>query len=96
MAPGEDLIWHYFYFHQKILNGEAIDVFNNGQHSRDFTYIDDIVEGVVVNVVLIKLLRLSLTGTDKILTQQQVLHHIRLYNIGNNIPVELLSIYRSH
>ncbi|MPQ96314.1 NAD-dependent epimerase/dehydratase family protein, partial [Thioclava sp. JE_KL1] len=37
----------YFSFTKKILAGEAIDVFNNGQMERDFTYIDDIVEGVV-------------------------------------------------
>ena len=36
-----------FNFTRKIIAGEAIDVYNNGQHSRDFTYIDDIVEGVV-------------------------------------------------
>ena len=36
-----------FIFTQKILAGERIDVFNNGRHKRDFTYIDDIVEGVV-------------------------------------------------
>ena len=36
-----------FLFTSKILAGEPIDVFNNGEHARDFTYIDDIVEGVV-------------------------------------------------
>ena len=35
-----------FIFTKKILNGEEIDVFNKGQHKRDFTYIDDIVEGI--------------------------------------------------
>jgi len=34
-------------FAGRILRGEAIDVFNHGHHSRDFTYIDDIVEGVI-------------------------------------------------
>ena len=37
----------YFSFTKKILNGETIDVFNNGEMQRDFTYIDDIVEGIV-------------------------------------------------
>lgn len=37
----------YWTFTKKILAGETIDVFNNGHHARDFTYIDDIVEGVV-------------------------------------------------
>ena len=36
-----------FIFVKKILAGEAIDVFNYGDHERDFTYIDDIVEGVL-------------------------------------------------
>ncbi|WP_028454050.1 NAD-dependent epimerase [Chitinilyticum litopenaei] len=37
----------YFSFAQKIMRGETIDVFNHGQMRRDFTYIDDIVEGIV-------------------------------------------------
>ena len=36
-----------FMFTDKIFKGEPIDVFNQGKHQRDFTYIDDIVEGVV-------------------------------------------------
>jgi UDP-glucuronate 4-epimerase len=36
-----------FIFTRKILAGEPIDVFNHGNHARDFTYIDDIVEGVL-------------------------------------------------
>jgi len=36
-----------FLFTKKILDGEAIDVFNNGNHKRDFTYIDDVVEGIL-------------------------------------------------
>src|SRR5678810_427000 len=36
-----------FLFTKNILAGKPIDVFNNGRHSRDFTYIDDIVEGVI-------------------------------------------------
>lgn len=37
----------YFSFVKKIISGESITIFNKGQHQRDFTYIDDIVEGVV-------------------------------------------------
>ena len=36
-----------FIFSQKILAGEPIDIFNYGKHSRDFTYIDDIIEGIL-------------------------------------------------
>jgi UDP-glucuronate 4-epimerase len=77
-----------FIFTRKILNGEPIDVFNNGQHKRDFTYIDDIVEGVV---------RVS----DNVATSNPDWDSdnpdpatskapYRLYNIGNNSPVELM------
>jgi UDP-glucuronate 4-epimerase len=37
----------YFSFTQKILRGEAIEVYGNGQMARDFTYIDDIVDGII-------------------------------------------------
>jgi UDP-glucuronate 4-epimerase len=77
-----------FIFTRKILNGEAIDVFNEGKHKRDFTYIDDIVEGVV---------RVS----DNVATSNPEWNSdkpdpatskapYRLYNIGNNSPVELM------
>ena len=38
----------YFSFTRKIMNGEPITVFNNGEMERDFTYIDDIVEGILL------------------------------------------------
>lgn len=38
-------------FTQKILNGESIDVYNNGDLKRDFTYIDDIVDGVIASII---------------------------------------------
>ena len=36
-----------FKFTKNILSGEPIDVFNHGKHTRDFTYIDDIVDGII-------------------------------------------------
>ena len=77
-----------FLFTRKILAGEPIDVFNNGNHARDFTYIDDIVEGVV-------------RTSDRIAAPDPAwdsnrpspassLAPYRLYNIGNNRPVELM------
>jgi len=77
-----------FLFTRKILAGEPIDVFNFGQHARDFTYIDDIVEGVIRTL-------------DKVATPNPEWNGIepdpgtsaapyRLYNIGNNNPVELM------
>ncbi|MGE0062347.1 MAG: NAD-dependent epimerase [Xanthobacteraceae bacterium] len=77
-----------FIFTRKILAGEPIDVFNNGDHSRDFTYIDDIVEGVV-------------RCCDRVATPEPHWRGdapdpatsaapYRLYNIGNHTPVPLL------
>ena len=75
-------------FTKSILAGEKIQVFNYGKHRRDFTYIDDIVEGVI-----------------HVLDQPAIPNQIwdsshpdpasssapwRIYNIGNNSPVELL------
>ena len=43
----EEIRYGFVQIYKKILNGEPIDVFNNGKHTRDFTYIDDIVDGVI-------------------------------------------------
>ena len=75
-------------FAQKMLAGQPIDVFNGGHHRRDFTYIDDIVEGVV-------------RACDHVATPDPVWDSAapdpatsrapyRIYNIGNQSPVELL------
>ncbi|MEM7217529.1 MAG: NAD-dependent epimerase/dehydratase family protein [Pseudomonadota bacterium] len=77
-----------FLFTRRILNGETIDVFNEGHHKRDFTYVDDIVEGV-------------LRVHDRPATADASFSALapkpntadapyRLYNIGSNRPVGLL------
>lgn len=77
-----------FLFTRKILAGEPIEVFNNGDHSRDFTYIDDIVNGVI-------------RVTDRIATPNKEwssdspdpgtsMVPYQLYNIGNHQPVALM------
>lgn len=78
-----------FLFTQKILAAEPIDVFNNGNHSRDFTYIDDIVEGVVrtLDTVAEANAEWSSDAPDPGTSSAPY----RLYNIGNNNPVELMS-----
>ena len=73
----------YFKFTKAILNREPIDVYNKGEMKRDFTYIDDIVEGVIR--VLDKVPRNQ--SNKKSLTTAP---H-KLYNIGNNSPVTLES-----
>jgi UDP-glucuronate 4-epimerase len=77
-----------FLFTRKILAGEPIDVFNNGDHSRDFTYIDDIVEGVVR--VLDKIPNVDLKWNSNNPDPASSSAPYRLFNIGNNQPVELM------
>ena len=77
-----------FLFTKKILAGEAIDVFNNGQHSRDFTYIDDIVKGVVRVVDHNAGPQTDWNGDNP--DPGTSLAPYKLYNIGNHRPVELM------
>ena len=77
-----------FLFTRKILAGEAIDVFNHGHHTRDFTYIDDIVEGVIHSLD-------HVPGPDPrhdpmAPTPATSSAPYRVYNIGNHQPVQLL------
>ncbi|MCG8558784.1 MAG: NAD-dependent epimerase [Hyphomicrobiales bacterium] len=77
-----------FLFTKKILAGEPIDVFNNGNHARDFTYIDDIVEGVVRTVDTVARANPDWDGDAPDAATSAAPY--RLYNIGNNNPVELM------
>ena len=76
-----------FLFTRKILAGEPIDVFNHGQHTRDFTYIDDIVEGVVRTLDRVPG---PDAGFDPLApTPASSAAPYRVYNIGNHTPVKL-------
>lgn len=70
----------YYSFTKAILDGHPIDVFNHGQLQRNFTYIDDITEGVV-------------RVLDKPAIPEVAAHDAphRIFNIGNHDPVSLLS-----
>lgn len=77
-----------FLFTRKILAGEPIDVFNHGHHTRDFTYVDDIVEGVIRTLDRVP-------GPDPrhdplAPTPASSAAPYRVYNIGNHQPVQLL------
>ena len=78
----------YYSFTQKILAGEPIDIFNNGNHQRDFTYIDDIIEGVVR--VLDRVPEPDPDWSGDAPDSATSTAPYRLYNIGNNEPVELM------
>lgn len=71
----------YFSFTKKILNGEAIDIYNNGEMKRDFTYIDDIIEGITCVMDKIPEAHSSDDNNAKA--------PYKIYNIGNNQPVSL-------
>ena len=79
----------YFKFTQAIQAGRAIDVYNHGQMQRDFTYIDDIVEGVVRT-----LHRPPTAPPTDPLTPANSQARLRIYNIGNHQPVELMTMIR--
>jgi UDP-glucuronate 4-epimerase len=77
-----------FLFTRNILAGKPIDVFNEGHHRRDFTYIDDIVQGVVAAVDKIAMpdLKWNSDAPDPSTSYAPY----RIYNIGNQRPVTLL------
>ncbi|WP_196071028.1 NAD-dependent epimerase/dehydratase family protein, partial [Bacteroides thetaiotaomicron] len=72
----------YFSFTNKLLKGETIQIFNNGNCKRDFTYVDDIVEGVV---------RIMQHAPEKMNGEDGLpVPPYKVYNIGNNSPENLL------
>jgi UDP-glucuronate 4-epimerase len=79
-----------FVFTRAILEGRPIDVFNHGQMQRDFTYVDDIVEGVVRTLDRIPDPNPDWSGDHPDPASSRAPY--RLYNIGNNNPVELLHL----
>ena len=76
-----------FLFTRKILAGEPIDVFNYGNHRRDFTYIDDIVEGVIRVLDRVPQPNPDWSGDHPDSATSNAPY--ALYNIGNQQPVEL-------
>lgn len=76
----------YFSFTKSILANQEIKVFNHGKMRRDFTYIDDIVEGII---------RVINRGVTQPITsaRDKVIPH-KVYNIGNNQPVYLLDFIK--
>jgi len=76
----------YFKFTSAILRGETIDVYNNGEMLRDFTYIDDIVEGVLRVV--------DNPPHNQTNTYSASIAPHKVLNIGNNVPVTLRHFIR--
>lgn len=81
-----------FLFANAIAKGEPIKVFNHGKLRRDFTYVDDIVDGVASVLADQSNYNSSITAAPSLPSGQNP--NYRLYNIGNNQPVELLTFIR--
>ena len=75
------------------MNDEPITIFNFGKHSRDFTYIDDIVEGIVrvLDRPAFTSLDWDSNSPDPAISSAPY----RVYNIGNNNPVELMDYIKA-
>jgi len=78
----------YFSFTKKIFDGEPIEIFNNGDLRRDFTYIDDIVNGIVA---LLDMIPQGNPLFDTMAPDPSISSApFRIFNIGNNHPVRLM------
>ena len=77
-----------FLFARNILEGKPIDVYNNGHHKRDFTYVDDIAEGVVRACEHIAAPDPNWSGATHDPASSRAPY--RIYNIGNHQSVELM------
>jgi len=77
-----------FLFTKNIIEGKPIDVFNHGKHRRDFTYIEDIVEGVIRTLDNTATANKNWSGDNPDTASSKAPY--RIYNIGNNEPVELM------
>lgn len=82
-----------FKFTKNIINDQPIPVFNNGNHSRDFTYIDDIVEGVICSSDNIAQSDSNWNSNNPNPCTSNA--PFRIYNIGNNDPVKLIEYIRA-
>ncbi len=76
-----------FLFTKNILAGEPIDLFNYGKHKRDFTFVDDIVEGVTRTLDNVAVPNPDWTSDNPDSATSSAPY--RVYNIGNNSPVDL-------
>ncbi len=79
----------YFKFVKAIFDGKPINVYNFGKMKRDFTYIDDVIEGLMR--VMYKLPHVNPHKSANISDTSISIAPYKLYNIGNNSPVELMT-----
>jgi len=79
-----------FKFTRAILNDESIDVYNRGEMIRDFTYVEDIVEGIIR---LLNKVPLEKPGSD-LSAPSKSTAPFRIFNIGSNNPIQLMEFIR--
>ena len=82
-----------FKFTKNILAGEPIQIFNHGKHTRDFTFVSDIVEGVIR--ASDKIAEPDLDWNSDFPTPDRSNAPFRVYNIGNNNPVSLIEYIKA-
>ena len=82
----------YYKFTRSILAGESIEVFNYGDMRRDFTYIDDIVDGIVK--VASRRAQANTSWNPMVPDPASSYAPYQIYNIGNNKPVELMTFIK--
>ncbi len=85
MVLGADPDMAYFKFVRAIEQNQPINIFNYGKMQRDFTYIDDVIEGVV---------RVIHQPPKPYIDREHSNASYKIYNIGNNKPVELLTFIK--
>ena len=82
----------HFKFTSAILKGHKIDVYNNGQMSRDFTYIDDLVNAVCLLINAAPKKEKAPNGIADELTGDSKVAPFRIVNIGNSTPTKLMDL----
>jgi len=82
-----------FKFTKAIIEEKTIDVFNNGKHTRDFTYIDDIVEGVIKTLDNIATNNVNWNSKQPDPATSEA--PWRIYNIGNSKPIQLMDYIKA-
>jgi len=83
----------YYKFARAIFDNRPIDVYNNGNMLRDFTYIDDIVEGILAAINKIPSSNTQFSAAEPVPSQSSA--PFVLYNLGNNRPVKLTDFISS-
>ena len=88
MAHGDAPDMAYFSFTNNIMDGKTIKVFNHGKMERDFTYIDDIIEGLYK--LINKISKENKEWNEEKDSVSESFARYKIYNIGNNSLVQLM------